>query len=121
MYAGKVLLLSDGSEIFSALNRFFVTEGYQTATAHNNQDASEAVRRGDFHLLVTRVNGKRPELLALLQSIRQQHPRITTIILRGEHEVNSPIEAFHLQEQKETFIPCGWPGLRRLLANCLSG
>ena len=116
---GKILLLSDGSEIFSVLNRFFVEEGYQTATAHSSQGASEAVGRGGFHLLITRVNGKRPEILAMLKSIRQQHPRITTIILRGEHEVNSPIEAFQLQEHKEVFIPFGWPGLRRLLSNCL--
>ena len=56
----------------------------------------------------------------LLKSIRRRHPGVTAIILRGEHEVNSPLEAYHLQDEQEAFIPCGWPGLRRLVASCLS-
>ena len=82
--------------------------------------AIQALRRGDFHLVITRVNANRREPLPILTSIRQHYPGVTAIILRGEHEVNSPLEAYQMKDEEETFIPCGWPGLRRLVATCLS-
>jgi len=112
--------LSDGSQIFSALDRVFTEAGYQTLTASSRQGAVQALRRGNFHLVITRIKANRPEPLTIIKALRQQHPRVTAIILRGEHEVNSPIEAYQVQDEEETFIPCGWPGLRRLVANCLS-
>jgi DNA-binding NtrC family response regulator len=120
MPSRKILLWSDGSKIFSVLDRVFTDEGYQTMTEHSSRGASEAMRRGGFHLLITRVHQDRREPLNLLKSLRRQHPGLTAIILRGEHEVNSAIEAYHLQDDEEAFIPCGWPGLRRLVASCLS-
>ena len=120
MQSRKILLLSDGSEIFSVLDRVFSEAGYQTLTEHNSRGAAQALRRGDFHLVITRSHQNRPEPLTMLKLLRQRHPGVTAIILRGEHEVNSAIEAYQVQDEEETFIPCGWPGLRRLVATCLS-
>jgi len=119
MQSRKILLLSDGSQIFTVLDRVFTEAGYRTLTASSSQGAVRALRRGDFHLVITRSHQNRPEPLTMLKLLRQRHPRVTAIILRGEHEVNSAIEAYQVQEEEETFIPCGWPGLRRLVANCL--
>jgi len=102
------------------LDQVFTEEGFQTLTARTNRSAAEAMRRGGFHLLITRVQKDRRDPLNLFKSIRRQHPGLTAIILRGEHEVNSPIEAYHLEDDQEAFIPCGWPGLRRLVASCLN-
>jgi DNA-binding NtrC family response regulator len=120
MSSRKILLWSDGSKIFTVLDQVFSEAGYQTRTERHSRGASEAMRRGGFHLLITRVHPGRREPLNLLKSLRRQHPGMTAIILRGEHEVNSAIEAYHLQDEEESFIPCGWPGLRRLVASCLS-
>jgi DNA-binding NtrC family response regulator len=120
MQSRKILLLSDGSEIFSVLNQVFSDEGYQTLTERSTRGAAEAMRRGGFHLVITRAHRDRQDSLTMLKSLRRQHPGVTAIILRGEHEVNSPLEAYHLQDEEEAFIPCGWPGLRRLVASCLS-
>ena len=119
MHSSRILLLSDGSEIFSALDRFFTGEGYQTLTESHHQGVVEGLRRGEFPLVITRVRRNHHEPLSWLKSIRRCHPQVTAIILRGEHEVNSPIEAYQVQDGAEVFIPCGWPGLRRLVANCL--
>ena len=120
MDSRKILLLSDGTKIFSVLDQVFTEAGYQTMTAVNCQGAVQALRRGDFHLVITRVKENRQEPLTILKSIRRHHPRVTAIILRGEPEVNSPLEAYQVRDEEETFIPCGWPGLRRLVASCLS-
>lgn len=120
MHSRKILLLSDGSKIFSVLDQVFSEAGYQTLTEHSSRGAAAAMRRGVFPLLITRVRRNRHELLSFLKSMRRRHPAVTAIILRGEHEVNSPIEAYQVQDEAEVFIPCGWPGLRRLVANCLS-
>lgn len=120
MDSRKILLLSDGSGIFPVLDQVFTAEGYQTLTEHSSQGAVQALRRGDFPLVITRIRPGRPGPLNLLKVLRRRHPRVTTIILRGEHEVNSPLEAYQMQAEEETFIPCGWPGLRRLVASCLN-
>ena len=78
------------------------------------------MRRGGFHLVITRARQDRHDSLSMLKALRRQHPGVTAIILRGEHEVNSAIEAYHLEDEAEVFVPCGWSGLRRLVASCLS-
>jgi DNA-binding NtrC family response regulator len=120
MPSRKILLLSDGSQIFSVLDRFFTEQGYQTITASSREGALKAGRAGDYRLLITRLQQNRQDALATLKAIRRRHPGVTAIILRGEHEVNSPIEAYQVHDNGESFIPCGWPGLRRLVASCLN-
>jgi DNA-binding NtrC family response regulator len=120
MGSRKILLLSDGSQIFTVLSRVFTNEGYHTLTTDTPQAAIQALRCPDFQLLITRIRPDRPEPLSLLKALRRRHPRLTAIILRGKHEVNSPSEAYHLKDSEEVFIPCGWPGLRRLVASCLN-
>jgi DNA-binding NtrC family response regulator len=120
MQSRKILLLSDGSKIFSVLDQVFSGEGYQTLTERSSRGAVQAMRRGGFHLVITRAQKDRHDSLTMLKSLRRQHPEVTAIILRGEHEVNSAIEAYHLEDEAEVFVPCGWPGLRRLVASCLS-
>ena len=120
MDSRKILLLSDGSQIFPVLDQVFTDEGYHTLTAHSSQGAVQALRTGAFPLVITRIQPGRPEPLTLLKTLRRRHPRVTAIILRGAHEVNSPLEAYQVQDEEENFIPCGWPGLRRLVASCLN-
>jgi DNA-binding NtrC family response regulator len=120
MRSRKILLLSDGSQIFSVLDRVFTDDGYQTQTEQSSRGAAQAMRRGGVHLVITRAQQDRHDSLAMLKALRRQHPGVTAIILRGEHEVNSAIEAYNLEDEAEVFVPCGWPGLRRLVASCLS-
>jgi DNA-binding NtrC family response regulator len=119
MGSRNILLLSDGSQIFTVLSQFFTNEGCHTLTTDTLQAAVQALRGADFQLLITRIRPDRPEPLSLLKALRRRHPRLTAIILRGEHEVNSPLEACHLEDGEEVFNPCGWPGLWRLVASCL--
>ncbi len=121
MHPGKILLLSDGSQIFPVLNRFFASEGYETVTASSSRGAMQAMRQGDFRLVIARMNEAGRGGLRFLQALRRERPGIAAIILKGEHEVNSPLEAYQVQGNEEIFIPCGWPGLRRLVATCVKG
>ncbi len=116
----KILLLSDGSGIFPVMARFFTAEGYQVTTSGDSRGALAAMRAGDFQLLITRMPHRPPELAAALKSMRKRTPWMTAIILRGDHEINSPLEAYQVKGDEEVFIPCGWPGLRRLVNGCLN-
>jgi len=119
MGSRKILLLSDGSQIFTVLNQFFTDEGYHPLTTDTPQAAVQALRGADFQLLITRIRPDWPEPLSLLKALRRRHPRLTAIILRGKQEVNSPLEAYHLEDGEEVFIPWCWPELRGLVASCL--
>ncbi len=117
----KILLLSDDSPIFPVLHQVFTAAGYQVSTARNSQCALEAIRRDDFRLLITRMAPNGARIFPVLRSLRKKSSRSVAILLKGEHEVNSPLEAYQVQGNEEVFIPCGWAGLRRLVAHCLNG
>jgi len=119
MGSRKILLLSDGSQIFTVLSRVLTNEGYHTLTTDTPQAAVQALRCPGFQLLITRIRPDRPEPLSLLKALRRRHPSLTAIILRGKHEVNFPLEAFPPEDGEEVIIPCGWPGLGGLVASCL--
>jgi len=119
MGSRNILLLSDGSQIFTVLSQFFTNEGYNPLTTDTAQAAVQALRGADFQLLITRIRPDRPEPLFLLKALRRRHPRLTTIILRGEHEINSTLDAYNPEDGEEVFLPWCWPELRRLVASCL--
>jgi DNA-binding NtrC family response regulator len=74
-----------------------------------------ALKTQGVQLIISRLsrNG-----FSLLKAIRKAN--LKAILLKGEHEVNSPVEAYHLEGKEPVFIPCGWPGLKRLVNHCLS-
>jgi len=121
MNHSKILLWSDGSKIFPVIHQVLTDAGCQVTTTLTRQGAVQALRTGGVRLLIARMSKNQPEFPAALRAIRRLNAPAATILLKGEHEVNSPIEAYQVDGQEEIFIPCGWAGLRRLVANCLSG
>lgn len=122
MQPGNILLISDGSQIFPALARFLTEAGYQVTTADYTQEAFQALRTGKFPLVVTCLSNDWRDTRPFLKGVRDLNQGIAVIILRVGHEENSsPIEAYLIKTDGYQFMPCGWGGLRRLVANCLNG
>ncbi len=120
MHQGNILLISDGSQIFSALTRFLTAAGHQVTTTYQTEEAFQVLCTGKFPLLITCLSNEWSDTRPFLKAVRALNPEIAVIILRVGPEVRSPIGAYLIKDAGYDYKPFGWPGLRHLVANCLS-
>jgi DNA-binding NtrC family response regulator len=117
----NVLLLSDGSQIFPILSRFLTEAGHQVTTTCQTQEAFQLLCHGNFPLVITRLSNDWTDTRPFIKAVRELNPATVVIILRLGAEVRSPIGAYLVKDAGYDFKSFGWLGLRRLVANCLSG
>ncbi len=120
MPQGNILLISDESPIFPALSRALTEAGYQVTTAHYAPEAFQALRTGDFPLVITCLTNEWTDTRPFLKAVRDLNLEITVVILRVEPEVCSPRDAYVFKKNSYLSTPCGWNRLQGLLNNCLS-
>lgn len=120
MPQGNILLLSDGSQIFPILSRFLTEAGHQVTAACQTQEAFQLLQSGDFSLVITCLSNDWTDTRPFIKTVRELNPHTAVMILRLGSEVRSPIGGYLIKDAGYNFKPFGWPGLRQLLANCLS-
>jgi DNA-binding NtrC family response regulator len=120
MRPGNILLISDGSPIFPALTRLLTAAGHQVRTSFQTQEAYQLLRTGTFPLVITCLSNGWADTRPFVKAVRGLEHRIVVIILRPGSEVRSPIGGYLIKDAGYDFKPFGWPGLRNLVANCLS-
>jgi DNA-binding NtrC family response regulator len=121
MHHGNILVISDGSQIFPALTRFLTETGYQVTTTDQTQEAFQALLTGNLPLVITCLSNDWTDTRPFLKAVRDLNHEIAVIILRVGPEISSPTGAYLIKNEGYHFKPFGWPGLRHLVANCLSG
>ena len=120
MHHANILLISDGSQIFPALARLLQATGYQVTTTDQTREAFQALRTGNFSLVITCLSNEWSDTRPFLKAVRDLKREIAVIILKVGPEIRSPIGAYLIKDEGYHFKPGGWPGLRHLVANCLS-
>lgn len=120
MPQGNILLISDGSPIFPTLSRVLTTAGHQVTTICQTQEALQVLRTGKFPLVITCLSNDWSDTRPFLKAVRDLQQEIAVLILRLGPRVESPVGAFLVKDAGYDFRPVGWPGLRHLVANCLS-
>lgn len=119
MHHGNILLLSDGSQIFPILSRLLTEAGHQVTTTCQTQEALQLLRSHNFPLIITCLTNDWTDTRPFIKAVRELNPATAVMILRPGPEVRSPIGAYLIKDAGYDFKPFGWPGLRRLVANCL--
>ncbi len=120
MPPGNILLISDESPIFPALSRALTAAGYQVTTAHYAPEAFQALRTGNFPLVITCLTNDWTDTRPFLKAVRDLSQEITVVILRVEPEICSPRDAYVFKKDSYLSTPCGWSRLQGLLHSCLS-
>lgn len=120
MHHGHILLLSDGSQIFPILSRFLTEAGHQVTATCQTQEAFQALSSDNIALVITCLSNDWTDTRPFIKAVRELNPKTAVMILQPGHEVRSPIGAYLIKDSGYNFKPVGWPGLRRLVANCLS-
>jgi DNA-binding NtrC family response regulator len=120
MHHGHILLISDGSPIFPALARYLTEAGHQVTIIEDTQEAFQALRTGNFPLVITCLSNEWSDTRPFIKTVRALNPKTVVIILRLGPEVRSPVGAYLVKEAGYDFQPFGWSGLGHLVANCLN-
>jgi DNA-binding NtrC family response regulator len=120
MPQGDILLISDGSQIFPPLARYLTEAGHRVRTTCETGEAFRFLRAGNFRLVITCLSNGWTDTRPFLKAVRELKRQIAVVILRLGPEVRSPIGAYVVKDEGYDFKAFGWPGLRHLVASCLS-
>jgi len=89
----QILLIDDEKSIRITLSTFLVKAGYSVITAQAVDEASKLMKSHDFDVIITDIILPRVSGVNLLKSIRNHSPHIQVILMTGEPEVETSIEA----------------------------
>jgi DNA-binding response OmpR family regulator len=120
MKSHNILLISDGSRIFPVLSRLLVQVGYQVCTTFYGRRAFQALRTGEFQLVLTNLNEDWSDKRPFMEEVRRLNREISVIFLSTRHDVDFGSVALLAKTDGYHFNPQGWHGLRHLLTDCLN-
>jgi len=92
----KILVVDDEVNIREALGALLAEDGYQVSTAASVDEATEALGRGAFHLVVSDLRLGDRSGLDILRYMRDAHPEAETIFLTAYGTVEGAVEAMKL-------------------------
>src|SRR5690554_2317577 len=103
----KVLIVDDETHILKAVQRLFLGQGYQVLTAPSGADAVEVFREHTIAVIIS--DQRMPGLsgAALLNYVRKKSPYTVRIMLTGNNDVATAIEAIN-QGEVFRFITKPW-------------
>ena len=91
-----ILVVDDEPSVSDILSRWLVAEGHAAARASNGDEALDALREGDFALVITDIMMPGMTGIELLRQVRSLYPRTAVIMLTGVDDRATATEALHL-------------------------
>ncbi len=95
MINNYVLIVDDEHQVRRALDRVLKNESYHIVFAENGEDALDAIAKHDIHVVLTDLNMPEMNGLELLNRISCIKPDIIRLILSGNSESNSVLNAIN--------------------------
>ena len=120
MQQDNILLISDRTPIFPDLAGLLAQAGYRVTLTFYGQEAFQALRTGEFPLVISRFNKDWVDTRPFLDAVREPGREITLLILTPAPELGAPSEAHLLKTDGYQFTSGDWGGLRHLVIACLS-
>ncbi len=92
----KILLVDDDPIIVDSLSEFLQVEGYEVDGASSVAQATSAIGRQDYNVVITDVNMPKADGFELLRTIKDHHPDLVTIVITGYGTIESAVEAIKM-------------------------
>ncbi|NOG46658.1 MAG: PAS domain S-box protein [Calditrichaeota bacterium] len=89
----NILIVDDEKSIRDTLSSFLIKDGHQVKVAEDADVASDLLKINNFDVIVTDIILPRIDGLNLLKSIHKDSPFVQVILMTGEPEVQTSIEA----------------------------
>jgi len=93
---GTLLLADDDRQVLRSMADWLCQQGYQTDTARNLAEATRAVDRKGYDLVLADVRLGEDDGFDLLSYCREKHPNTTVIMITGYGTVETAVEAIRL-------------------------
>ena len=86
----NILIISDGSPIFPALSQLLTDAGHRVTTTCETQEALQALRCGDFPMVITCLSNDWTDTRPFLKAVRELKREIAVVILRPGPRTEPP-------------------------------
>ena len=115
----RILIVDDEPSIRRVLKAHLGRAGYEVDTAPDGQEATEHLRRVDYHLVVSDLKMPRMSGMDLLQWCLENQPGLPVILITAHGTVDSAVEAIKLGAHDYITKPFDRDELRRIIAKAL--
>lgn len=92
----SVLLIEDDDQVARAMSRMITTEGYRVVRAATSADAVESFRAGAFEAVISDLHLPGASGVDVLNVVRAYDPDVPLVVVTGDPDVQSAIEAVSL-------------------------
>ncbi|MEW6388184.1 MAG: response regulator [Thermodesulfobacteriota bacterium] len=117
----EILLLDDGSEVFTRLSWTLKRAGYKVTATETGEPVINRRNIDYFDLLITRASNGSSDFMEIVKNFKKFNPRTQVILLSGDYERVFPLAAYEMAVDDYIFMPCAFGELRRRLSACLAG
>jgi DNA-binding response OmpR family regulator len=115
----NILLVDDDHEILTVIDLALVRKGYQVTTASSGKAAVDALGVTDFDLVLTDLNMPEVDGLAVLKKAKELDLDRGVMIMTGNANQESAINALRLGADDYLLKPFSVPALWDRVASCL--
>lgn len=93
---GKILVLDDEQIVLDSVTRVLEAEDYELTTCRKGEDAVEALKEGNFDILITDMKMPGMDGLQAMEALAEVDPDLSMIVLTGFSTVDSAVKAMKL-------------------------
>jgi DNA-binding NtrC family response regulator len=119
MTAKTILMVDDEPAVLFGYARYFTKAGYQTAEAGTLAEARRSVTSRRFDAVLLDLNLPDGNGLEWIRSLREEQPEIAIIVITGQGDVPTAVEAMRLGADNFLVKPVNMDGLHVFLRKSL--
>ena len=95
METRSVLFVDDDRDVLNSLKRMLRTEPYESFFAQSGEEALHFLERENVHVIITDMGMPDMDGLSLLNKVEQRYPDIVRLVLSGQGDRNSILDAIN--------------------------
>jgi len=114
-----ILMVDDEPAVLFGYGRYFAKTGYETAEALSLADARKAIQTRRFDAVLLDLNLPDGNGLDWIRSLREENPDIAVIVITGQGDIPTAVEAMRLGADNFLVKPVDMDGLHVFLRKSL--
>ena len=115
----SILMVDDEPAVLFGYGRYFAKTGYETAEALSLADARKAIQTRRFDAVLLDLNLPDGNGLDWIRSLREEYPDIAVIVITGQGDIPTAVEAMRLGADNFLVKPVDMDGLHVFLRKSL--
>ncbi|MCG6880000.1 MAG: response regulator [Deltaproteobacteria bacterium] len=115
----NILLVDDDYFVLNGMGKYLSGRGYNVTTADSGEKALELLEKMFFHMVITDLAMDEVDGIGVLKKTKECNPETMVMILTGYGDLNSAIDAVHLDADEYILKPCAPSKMGAKVSRCL--